>query len=330
MTTTLLNTMRYILIIDEVSSASIYKPVTYNEFIEPSDNVSLLLITNHASEEDKTRCKEVITINTPTTNGLLEIHAFELHRKYGIDTIYTKQEDLILRASYLRKALCIKGKMTQKTLHNVWIYSGMQPTAALLFRDKEIMKRHLAERGIKTPPFERIYSPADVLTFTERHGFPIIIKPTLGSASAGITVLKSSVDCHKYLESDFYDRIDEKGKVMDYSGDLIIEAFVDGIMYHVNGCFQNNQLVKCWPFQYLETNLGFTQGKIYGNVSFKPSDAKYQKLYDFTLAVLNNLPCPESLVFHLELFEVGQDFLLCEIAARRPGGLKVPKRVYYI
>lgn len=150
--------MRYILIIDETSSSSIYKPVSYSEFIESSDNVSLLLITNRASGSDKLNCKEVIEIANPTANGLLEINAFRLHEKYGIESIYTKQEDLILRAAYIRQALGI---------------SGMQPQDALLFRDKELMKRRLSQKGIKTPPFQRVYSPANVLSFTREHGFPV-------------------------------------------------------------------------------------------------------------------------------------------------------------
>jgi phosphoribosylamine-glycine ligase len=202
-----------ILILDEVSQSSIYQPVSYSKFIDDSDDVQLLLITNKASERDKLDCLQVVEIEHPTTNGLLELEAFRLNEMHGIDMIYTKQEDLILRASYLRKELNIHPE-------------GLQPEDAIIFRDKALMKNHLKNRGLTVPQFARVYSPANILSFTQKHGFPVIVKPTLGSASAGIRILKDEVDCQNYLANEFYDRIDDQGKIMDYSGDLIVEAFV--------------------------------------------------------------------------------------------------------
>ena len=165
-----------------------------------------------------------------------------------------------------------------------------------------------------------IFSPSNILTFIQKHGYPVIIKPTLGSASAGVKLIHSTDQLHAYLGKEFYDRIDEKGKVMDYSGDMLIEGYVDGIMYHVNGFAKDGRIVSVFPFQYISTNLNFTQGKAYGNLSINRSDALYTPLVDFAQQVLSSLPCPPFLVFHLELFITKGEILLCEIAARRPGG----------
>jgi hypothetical protein len=67
----------------------------------------------------------------------------------------------------------------------------------------------------------------------------------------------------------------------------------------------------------MQTNLGFTQGEYYGNLSIAPSDKEYAQLTLVTQQILDGLPCPKNLVFHLELFLVDGEFLLCEIAARR-------------
>ena len=83
-----------ILILDEASVSTVYKPVTYTDFLVPTDFCQLILITslNAASPKDKQQCLRVIEMKDPTRNGMLEHHAIELHREFQIDVIYTKQE----------------------------------------------------------------------------------------------------------------------------------------------------------------------------------------------------------------------------------------------
>lgn len=300
--------MKTILILDEVGEASMYNPVSYSDLLDPDDNVQIFLITNAASTQDKEQLTKVVEITHPTTNGLLEVVAFELHSFSPISEIYTKQEDLILRASHLREALKIK---------------GLQPQEAILFRDKELMKSHLQKKGIRCPAFRRIYSPANILTFLkENGGYPIIVKPTLGSASAGVKVFRCDEELNTYLEQEFYENIDDKGK-FDYNGELIVEKFISGVMYHINGFAKDGKIEHLWPFEYISTNLGFTLGKSYGNLSIsKQLDGPlYESLRIETSRILAALPCPNFLVFHLEVFMTKDNqIFLCEIAARRPGG----------
>ncbi|KAJ3270373.1 hypothetical protein HDV01_007901 [Terramyces sp. JEL0728] len=283
-----------ILIIDEVSSSSIYNKTIYSDFITKYDSAKLFLITSTggASDDDKQNCEQVCEIQHPTSNGRVELVALDWHAKYHMDFVYTKQEDLILRASYIRQAFKLS--------------NGLSPSSALVFRDKEVMKTHLSSRGIKVPPFERVFSPVNVINFANAHGYPVLVKPTLGSASAGIRVIKDHDDLEMYLTNEFYSRIDEEGKA--------------GTMYHVNGYASDGKIQFIWPFKYISTNLEFTKGKVYGNLSIPESSHLFTKLKAYTQQVLDNLPCPPNLVFHLELFEHDAEFLICEIAARRPGG----------
>ncbi|KAI8819629.1 ATP-grasp domain-containing protein [Fimicolochytrium jonesii] len=319
------DTTVHILILDEVGTPSLNKAASYTSFVSPSDNVRLLIISSKGalSDADKADSLAYVELATPTTNGLVEVEASALHAKHRIDRIYTKQEDLILRASLLRELLGIK--------------NGLNYQDAILFRDKEAMKRIVKHAAFPVPSFARVYSPASILQFLQMEHLPIILKPTLGSASAGITVLRTDAELKKHLEKEFYERIDDKGKCMDYSasGDIIVEAFVDPAtskMYHVNGYAQNGALKIVWPFAYIQTNLGFTTGKAYGNVLIPQSDPKNAKLLEATEKVLKALPTVDHLIFHLELFETKRkasgaqeggettEFVLCEIAARRPGG----------
>ncbi|KAJ3162106.1 hypothetical protein HDU86_005804 [Geranomyces michiganensis] len=297
-----------VLVLDEVGTPTINNTVSYTSFLHEDDNVRLVLISslNALTAEDKAMALEYVELKSPTTNGLLEVHALRLHAQYGIHKIYTKQEDLILRASLLRDAMGLTSGLSFKT--------------ALPFRDKELMKRCASDNGFPVPPYIRIYSPASLLSFLQQHPLPVIIKPTLGSASAGIRVVKTQEELHQYLEYDYYARIDDAGHCMDYSGDILAEAFVKGQMYHVDGFAHNGLLDEVWPFLYINTNLGFTEGTAYGNVLIPPADPCYERLLDATRRILAAMPKVDDLVFHLELFDVCGEFQLCEIAARRPGG----------
>ena len=94
-----------VLILDECCGPSVYNPVCYSDFLCESDNIQLLIITSTQglSLKDKQVCLDFKEINVPTANALLEYYAIQFHEKYRIDVIYTKQEDLILRAAHLRK-----------------------------------------------------------------------------------------------------------------------------------------------------------------------------------------------------------------------------------
>ncbi|KAJ3143926.1 hypothetical protein HK101_002944 [Irineochytrium annulatum] len=298
-----------VLIIDDLGTPSLTKRSSYTDAINPGENVKLIVITSTGclTSEDKSRCLDWAEVDHPSSNGKLELVAVRMHEKHGFDVIYTRQEDLILRASYLREMLGIK--------------VGLLPDEARMFRDKFRMKEVLQEKGIGVPAFKRVFSPVDVIAFSRAHGYPVVIKPRFGSASANVKVLNTEEERDAYIEKEFYDLIDDYGKCMDYNGDIVIEAFQRGTMYHVNGYARSGALEIVWPFVYISTNLGFTSGKSYGNVLIPRSDDRYAKLIETTQKVLDGLPCREHLVFHLELFWCEDGVLrLCEIAARRPGG----------
>ncbi|KAL2912231.1 hypothetical protein HK105_208299 [Polyrhizophydium stewartii] len=313
------NRHTHVLIIDETDALAIYKPVTYSDFVDADkDRVRLMVITSKGalSQQDRDRCMFAIELDRPTRNGMVEMLALRLHHQFRVDVVYTKQEDIILRAAHIRRLLGIT--------------NNLQREDALLYRDKYLMKKHARQRGFPVPAFERVFSPVDILAFVELNNLPIIVKPTLGSSSASVRVVRTQEELEKYLENEFYDRIDDVGKTMEYAGDLIVESFLDNRrMYHVNGYARKGRIEHVWPFGYIQTNLGFTQGRAYGNVLIPQTDSRWRGLVSAAQRLLDMMPSPEHLIFHLELFEKARgsdsdgseiDYVLCEIAARRPGG----------
>lgn len=299
-----------ILILDVTSGPSLYNSVNYSDFIGEMDGINLLILSNGISQKDKDVALVFKEIKDPTTNGLMESIALEWHERYRIDVIYTKQEDLILRASFLRDKFGLS--------------TGLDSKLALVYRDKALMKTKARLGGFQVPEFRKIKSPIDILDFVHDHGFPVIIKPILGQASSGITLLHNKDQLDQYLESEFFTFINDK--IMDYTGNLMIEEFISSKMVHVNGFAKNGIIEYFWPFYYHSTNLDFTMGKSYGNIYIPESDPLYKILLETAQKLLNILGTPENLVFHGELFETTDhltgktSFKLCEIAARRPGG----------
>ncbi|KAJ3266434.1 hypothetical protein HDU77_001045 [Chytriomyces hyalinus] len=308
--------MKHVLVLDNPTGPSLTTPPSYTTFVDARTDpaVRILLISGKVSAQDAANTLSHAEVANASSTGALELAALAMHQTHRVDAVYTNQEDLVLRAAHLR------------TLLNV--QTGLMPQDATCFRDKVRMKELLGTQGssVNVPMFERVWSPANVIAFIQKVGYPVVIKPSLGSASASVTVLRTDAERNAYLCNDFYSRIDEEGKCMDYSGDMIIEQFVPGSMVHINGYARNGKVEIAWPFRYINTNLGFTTGAAYGNILICANTAHHTALVNAAQNALDRLPCPEHLIFHLELFEqCGKqagtfEYTLCEIAARRPGG----------
>jgi len=306
-----------VLILDDCQIESIIKEYSWSDFINDDDDIELYILTsNHAlSEKDKScpRIRAYKEIAQPTTDGTLELWAFEMHKKHSFTHVYTKNEDLIMRTAHIRSLLNIKTGLTAETVP--------------AFREKVRMKEIASEGGFPVPPFARLYAPANLIDFIDKHGYPVVVKPTLGCATSGISLIKNEDELKIYLSSKLFSYIDINQR-MDLVGEFMVEGFMKGHMFHVDGIAINGQIIHVWPFTYLHTCLGFSQqGTAYGNSSIPRSNPLYDRLCKTAQRLLHILPTQtDTLVFHLELYEnldenrlPDDDFVLCEIAARAPG-----------
>jgi len=67
---------------------------------------------------------------------------------------------------------------------------GVRAQPAILVRtihDKVALRRYLNAHGLGPVPFAEANGEADVLDFGDRYGWPVVMKPTRGSGSAGVT-----------------------------------------------------------------------------------------------------------------------------------------------
>ncbi|KAJ3359601.1 hypothetical protein GGF32_009157 [Allomyces javanicus] len=299
--------------------------------IDPGVDANLFVITDREaplSSAAKQRTVASIEIKDPFFDGSLEMIVRDWHKEHGIDIIYCKHEEFLLRIANLRKLLGIK--------------EGLQPENTVTFRDKVAMKKRAAASQFPVPKYQRIYSPSCLLSFIDCVGLPVIVKPTLGCAPFGVRILRTMTDVTKYLRTDFFaflrTSLTSEAGQFDMAGQMIAEAYLEtATMHHVNGLVDQGKLVAVWPFQCVRSYLNLAQGVAAGSLALVPGDAEYAPIIDATSRLLKCYDLPSRFAFHLEMFRVPSvaaarhqldnapvcasdqsRYVLCELGARPP------------
>ena len=188
---------------------------------------------------------------------------------------------------------------------------GPRIEGLLVFRDKDAMCSRIRAAGLSAPAFDRADDRSAVAAFAERHGWPLIIKPTIGSASEGVVRVENA---EELAATPLGDR------------PRIVQEFVEQPIFHVDGYFDGTELRRWYASRYVGNCLDFRAGRVLGSVEDDRTErvAAIGEAATSYLAALTAAP----VVFHLELFvaepEPGQfrcSFL--EVGAR-VGGAEIP------
>jgi biotin carboxylase len=224
----------------------------------------------------------------------LERAALDVASHASLRAILARMEGDLLRAARLRELVGVPGQ---------------DFASAMAFRDKVLMKTLLRAAGVEVPRFAEIRVALDLLGFVRDHGYPVVVKPALGSGSMGTRVLRDEDDLANLLRTGLPDRIE-------------VEQFVEGRMYVVDGLVVGGETVAMFVSRYLNDCLSFHTGGYLGSVQLTRDDPMVDRLAAYAARVLEVLPTPECTTFHLEVWHTPDDALvLCEIASRTGGAL---------
>ncbi|KAJ1511334.1 hypothetical protein HMI55_006637, partial [Coelomomyces lativittatus] len=228
------------------------------------------------------------------------------------------------------------------------------------FRDKHLMKELALKNGFSVPKFKLLNSPCCLLSFVEEHGLPVMVKPRCGSASTGLHLLETHQQVVDFLSYHYFSVLDSQGNRLEAYGEWLVEKLMEGsTMYHVNGFLEDGKVTHLWAFQQIHSNYLFTKGEPYGNIALVSTDPHFPSLCQATQTLLNCYTVPKRFVFHIEFFKLPKsskqwkndvlentlpssssstsssttktqhplknskskfNWVLCEIAARSPGG----------
>ncbi|MBD8511371.1 ATP-grasp domain-containing protein [Photobacterium sp. CAU 1568] len=206
-----------------------------------------------------------------------------------IETVIALSEGDILRAAHIREILDIPGQRFDQ---------------AILFRDKILMKQHAARYGVVTA----MPQDANQVANWQSLPYPVVIKPKSGRGSQQTLKVTS---CEHWAEI---------GTEIDPT-DMIIEPFIEGEVFHVDGLVVNGKMSVCSPAKYVGNCMDFVGGQSLGSYTLSESNPLYRPLTEFSRYLLEHVfPTPEHSLFHIECF-VGnnQQITLCEIACRLGG-----------
>jgi biotin carboxylase len=171
-------------------------------------------------------------------------------------------------------------------LRRQWRCPGMTPEQVVLFTDKLAMSRAVSRAGVPAPAFAAADDAAAVRAFAAEHGFPLVVKPRVGSASDGVRIVRTAADI---------DRIR-----FDGGRPLLVQRFQPGDIYHVDGVFDGTAPVVWRASRYLNTCLDFRHGSALGSVE-EDDPGRLAAIGAFTERALAALT-GDPLVFHLEIF----------------------------
>ncbi|MET8975195.1 hypothetical protein ABZX85_06195 [Streptomyces sp. NPDC004539] len=221
-----------------------------------------------------------------------------LARRFGVRRVLSLGEREVLRAAHLRAALGLPGQSL---------------ASATAYRDKHVMKSTLAAAGVEVAPMRKFRTADELVEFTWKTGYPVVVKELDSGASNGTVVLM--------------DEQDLAGLPASPTGSpRLAEAWVEGDFYHVNGLMKGGEVVVGVPSRNLYSDwfsVAFDAPAMTGMLA--DGHPLSERLRDTARQVVAALPAAADLcAFHLELFHTADDRLVvCEIACRAGAALVV-------
>lgn len=227
------------------------------------------------------------------TNDNIYKSILDRSREEQIDYVIATHEFDLVKAGQLRDYLKLEGQSKE---------------SALAFRDKYEMKKRLKGK-IGLPHFAKIKDVFDLYDFVLKYNYPFVLKPTDGAGSIGVQVVKNSRELAEILAKGI-------------QSDLIAETFVEGDMYHIDGIYENGELLISVPSLYINGCLAFQKGEYLGSVMSDNEEINI-RMNNAVKTILDTLPTPaHAIAFHAELFLTpGEQIVFCEIASRVGGGM---------
>jgi biotin carboxylase len=187
---------------------------------------------------------------------------------------------------------------------------GMGLTTIRYFRDKLAMRARAKEAGILVPEFVHILNYEAIREFMSRVPSPWLLKPR--SQASGIGMKK----IHK--PDDLWPWLDQLG---DQQSFYLLEQFVPGTVYHVDGIVSEREVVFAEPHAYGAPPLDVShQGGVFTTRTLPRDAAETKQLLDINRGVIEGLGYLRG-VTHAEFLKSHADgkFYFIEIAARVGG-----------
>jgi biotin carboxylase len=229
-------------------------------------------------------------------NALVEIDVYEIARELHAPLCVALAEIDVLRVARINDRLGISVGAQER---------------AMFYRDKFLMKQRTRECGFAIAEMATISNATEAVRFSDLHGFPVVIKPRDGRGSNGVVVLRDMAQMRDWL----------LGQISTTFHNLMIEKYVRGSHYIVNGLYIEGRPILVSPVRVMTSALDFLGGKSHDLHMLDAHNPMRDRLVDYARALVERvLPSEPTMLFHLELFvDENDEIVLCEIASRLGG-----------
>lgn len=163
-------------------------------------------------------CSEFIEVSTNNVDGLVAAMT-----QTRADAITTSGSEVSLKA-------------TAEVAARLKLPFHADPETIRRCQEKDAMRAGYEAGGVPVPPFARAETLRDAREFAEKHGYPVVIKPSRGWGQRGV----ARVD-HEDELSIAFDGAMAQSKSAGLAM-VVIEAFLDGGEYSVNGWIEEGRL----------------------------------------------------------------------------------------
>ncbi len=215
-------------------------------------------------------------------------------RRHGINGIICDTTDVgVPTMAYVAETLGLPG-------------IGLQ--TALRCTNKLLQRQTLLDSSVKQPRFSQATSAEDILTFGDKEGWPVVVKPVDSQSSRGVKIVRSPFEASSAFtlassESQF--------------GSVIVEAFLPGIEVTVEGFVVDGKVtVAAISDKDHYHDLPAVAWRLTYPADFSPSI--FQKIIAAQTEAVTHIGLRTG-VFHAEYMIVNDDPFLVELAARGGG-----------
>ncbi|UTR15947.1 ATP-grasp domain-containing protein [Salipaludibacillus sp. LMS25] len=224
-----------------------------------------------------------------------------IQREKKIDYIITPTEKGVLAGGFIRSFFGI---------------DGVKFETALSTTNKLAMKAKVNNAGIPTANFRRLDNLNQVLSIADELGWPLIIKPAIGSGTRNTFKINSKEEfINKRDNTQLFNELHTIGVPM------IVESFIEMDEYHCDGIIYENELVFLSISKYMEPPLVSMKGFL-GSYILPKDLPIYNRLKKAVEDVVKSLHIPRGPV-HIELYRTNSEQIIFGEIALRPGGAGV-------
>ncbi|HEX7635560.1 MAG TPA: ATP-grasp domain-containing protein [Noviherbaspirillum sp.] len=238
----------------------------------------------------------------------------------GRESLYREAEEAISRLDIAFDFLICVAEyelMDAARLRKRFNIPGPLPEQAEKVRNKAVMKRCVAEHGIRIPQFATLQAWMAGARLPIAPGGEVVLKPLDGASSVNVRRFENQWVLRNALESKTTGVAALDGGDPSNLASFEVEEYISGPVLHIDGIVKDGEIQIIQASRYVNTLLDFANGKPAGSIQIETGPA----LRTWAERILAAVEIRQG-AFHLEAIDHIDGIVFLEVA-HRVGGARI-------